>query len=190
MQDLLQRNLRTLEAPALENLTELANALFVGTSGATDVEMVTDHHDVAAVKRARRNDVLDMLVVKEATDGRLNLVLLAVAAIGAGVGNDGAAASDNGRIFDEAAVGILLECRQHRHVNAALLERMLIIVVLLDGALVDGLAKLGALVMPLLRDLPGRRMMTWLNLVMMILLGSLSRERDFFAPAFLSMALS
>jgi hypothetical protein len=45
-------------------------------------------------------------------------------------------------------------------------------------------------VMPLLRDLPGRRMMTWLNLVMMILLGSLSRERDFFAPAFLSMALS
>ena len=82
--------------------------------------------------------MLDMLVVKEATDGRLDLVLLAVAAIGTGVGNDGAAASDDGRIFDEAAVGILLECRQHRHVNAALLERMLVIVVLLDG-----LAKLG-----------------------------------------------
>ena len=105
--------------------------------------MVADHHDVAAVERARRNDVLDMLVVKEATDGRLDLVLLAVAAIGAGVGNDGAAASDNGRIFDEAAVRILLECRQHRDIHAALLERMLVIVVLLDGALVDGLAKLG-----------------------------------------------
>ena len=140
MQDLLQRNLGALEAPALENLAELADALFVGASGATDVEMVADHHDVAAVERARRNDVLDMLVVKEATDGRLDLVLLAVAAIGAGVGNDGAAASDNGRILDKAAVGILLERRQHRHVNAALLERML---VFLDGALVDGLAKLG-----------------------------------------------
>lgn len=105
--------------------------------------MVADHHDVAAVERTRRNDVLDMLVVKEATDGRFDLVLLAVAAVGTGVGNDGAAASDDGRILDKAAVGILLERRQHRHVNAALLERMLVIVMLLDGALVDGLAKLG-----------------------------------------------
>ena len=52
VQDLLQRNLGTLEAPALENLAELADALFVGASGATDVEMVADHHDVAAVERA------------------------------------------------------------------------------------------------------------------------------------------
>ena len=57
---------------------------------------------------------------------------------------------------DEAAVRILLECRQHpRHPRRTVLERMLVIVVLPDGALVDGLAKLGALVMPLLRDLPG-----------------------------------
>ena len=105
--------------------------------------MIADHHDVAAVERAGRNNVLDMLVVKEATDDRLDLVLLAVAAVSTGVGNDGAAASDDGRILDEAAVGILLEGRQHRHVHATLLERMLIIVVLLDGALVDRLAKLG-----------------------------------------------
>ena len=106
--------------------------------------MVADHHDVAAVERAGGNDVLDMFVVKEATDDRLDFVLLAITTVGAGVGNDGAAASDNGRILDKAAVGILLKRRQHRHVNATLLERMLVIVVLLDGALVDGLAKLGS----------------------------------------------
>ena len=105
--------------------------------------MIADHHDVAAVERARRDDVLDMLVVKEAADNRLNLVLLAVAAVGTGVGNDGAAASDDGGILDKAAVGILFERRQHRHVHAALLERVLVIIVLLDRALVDGLAKLG-----------------------------------------------
>lgn len=98
VQDLLQRHLGALEAPALENLAELADTLFVGASRATDVEVVADHHDVAAVERAGGNDVLDMLVVKEATDDRLDFVLLAITTVGAGVGNDGAAASDNGRI--------------------------------------------------------------------------------------------
>ena len=143
MQDLLQRNLGALETPALQNLAELADALFVGASGTADIEMVADHHDIAAIERTRGNNVLYMLVVEEATDDRLDLVLLAIAAIGTGVGNDGAAASNDGRILDEAAVGILLERGQHGHVDAALLECMLVIVVLLDRTLVDGLAKLG-----------------------------------------------
>ena len=43
--------------------------------------MVADHHDIAAIERTRGNNVLYMLVVEEATDDRLNLVLLAIAAI-------------------------------------------------------------------------------------------------------------
>ena len=87
--------------------------------------------------------MLDVLVVEEATDHGLDLVLLTVAAGSAGVGDDGAAAGDDGRVLDEAAVGELLESGQDRDVDAALLEGVLVVVVLLDGALVDGLAQLG-----------------------------------------------
>ena len=83
-----------------------------------------------------------MLVVEEPTNDRLNLVLLAVAGVGARIGDDGAATGDDRGILDEAAVGVLLESGKHRDVNAALLESMLVVVVLLDGALVNGLAEL------------------------------------------------
>ena len=143
MQDLLQRDLGALQAPTGQDLAELADALFVGAGGAAHVEVVAHHHDVAAVKSAGSHDVLDVLVVEEATDHGLDLVLLTVAAGSAGVGDDGAAAGDDGRVLDEAAVGELLESGQDRDVDAALLEGVLVVVVLLDGALVDGLAQLG-----------------------------------------------
>ena len=103
--------------------------------------MVAHHHDIAAVERARGLNVLDVLVVKEAAHDRLDLVLLAVAAVRAGVGDDGAAARDDGRILNEAAVGILLKRGQDGDVDAALLKGVLVVVVLLDGALVHGFAQ-------------------------------------------------
>ena len=87
--------------------------------------------------------MLDVLVVEEAAHGRLDLVLLAVTAGRTGVGNDGTAARNDRGVLHEAAVGVLLQRGQDGHVHAALLERVLVIVVLLDGALVDGLSQLG-----------------------------------------------
>ena len=142
MQHLLQRHLGALEPPALEDLDELADALLVGAGGAAHVEVVAHHHDVAAVERARGDDVLDVLVVEELADGRLDLILLAVTGISAGVGDNGAAARDDRGILHEARVRVLLQCRQLGYFHAALLQGGDVVVVLLHGALVDGLAQL------------------------------------------------
>lgn len=87
--------------------------------------------------------MLNMLVVEEAADNGLDFIFLAVTGVCARIGDDSAAASDDGRVFDKAAVGIFLKSGQDRYVNAALLERMLVVVVLFDGALIDRLAEFG-----------------------------------------------
>ena len=141
MQHLLQLHLGALEAPALQDLEKLADALLVRAGGLTHVEVVAHHHDVAAVQRAGAHDVLHVLVVEELAHGRLDLVLLAVAAVGARVRDDGAAARDNGRVLHEAGIGVLLERRQHGHFDAAFLEGRDVVVMLLERQLVVGLAQ-------------------------------------------------
>ena len=143
VQDLLQLHFGTLEAPAFQDLAELADALFVRAGGLAHVEMVAHHHDVAAVQRARAHDALHVLVVEELAHGRLDLVLLAVAAVGARVRDDGAAAGDDSGILDEAGVGELLEGGQDGHFDAALLEGRDVVVMLLEGFLVIRLAEFG-----------------------------------------------
>ena len=143
MQHVLQRHLGALEAPALQDLEELADALLVRARGALHVEVVAHHHHVAAVERAGAHDVLHAAIVEELAHGGLDLVLLAVAAGRAGVGDDGAAARDDGRVLHEAGVGELLERRQHRHLHAAVLEGRDVVVVLLACQLVVRLAQLG-----------------------------------------------
>lgn len=119
----------------------------------------------------------DMVVVEELADGGFHLGSLAVAGACTRIVDDGAAAGDYRRVLNEAGIGVLFQRRQNGNLNAALLQRLDIGIVLLDGLFVNGLPSSGALVMPSHSDLPGRRTITWENLATIEPLSKLINSR-------------
>lgn len=138
MQHLLERDLRTGKAIFGKDLRQLADALFICSGRAANVEMVSDHHHIAALQCTGSFDVLDVIVIKKLADRTKDLILFAVAGGCAGVGDDGTFTRDERRVLDKAGVRVALICFEHRHIHIALLECFDVGVVLFQGQRIIG----------------------------------------------------
>ena len=108
MEDLFQLDLGAGHAVLCKDLSQLANAFFICSGRAADIEVVADHHDIAALKRAGSLNVFNLLIIEKLLHRADDFVFFAIAGFRAWVSNNRALASNQSRVFHEAGIRIAL----------------------------------------------------------------------------------
>ena len=88
--------------------------------------------------------MLDVVIVKEATDNWFDFVLFAVATFSARISDDCTHAGNNCRVFHKARIRISFQGRKNGYVYAALFESVNIIAVLFKGTFINRLTEFGS----------------------------------------------